>query len=63
MKITIEHHGEKFSYETESDALDSTELVDALFNLCVSAGYHRNSIADSMHEKVCQNMDEGKQTL
>jgi hypothetical protein len=58
MKITIEHHGEKFSYETESDALDSTELVDALFNLCVSAGYHRNSISDSMHEKVCQSMDE-----
>jgi hypothetical protein len=54
MKITIEHHGEKFFYETENDALDSTELVDVLFNLCVSAGYHRNSIADSMHEKADQ---------
>jgi len=58
MKITIEHYGEKFSYETESNALAPTELVDALFNLCVCAGYHRNSIADSMHEKATEEVEE-----
>jgi hypothetical protein len=58
MKITIEHHGEKFSYESECDELNSTNLVEILFNLCVSAGYHRNSIADSMHEKATEEGEE-----
>ncbi len=52
MKITFEFKSEKYSYESEQDYLDSTNLVESLFNLCVSAGYHRNSIADSMHEKA-----------
>tara|TARA_R110002020_G_C16183105_1_gene765005 strand:- start:718 stop:915 length:198 start_codon:yes stop_codon:yes gene_type:complete len=59
MKITMEHHGEKHSYESESgDGLNATALVNILFNFCVSAGWHRDSITDAMHEKVCESMDE-----
>lgn len=58
MKVTIKEHGEKHSYESESDELTSNEIVNVFFNLCVSAGWHRDSVTESMHEKVCEIMDE-----
>ena len=58
MKITIEHCGKKYSYEEDSDELTSDELVDILFNCCVYAGWHKDSIADSMHDKASEFLEE-----
>ena len=57
MKITIEHHGEKYSYESE-DGLNTTGLVNVLFNLCCSQGWHRDSVADSMRDKAAEIFEE-----
>jgi len=56
MKITIEHYGKKYSYEEDSDELTSDELVNILFNCCVYAGWHKDSIADAMRDKAAELM-------
>ena len=51
MKITIEHHEEKFSYETECDAMDMSELTEKLYGLCIAAGYHPDSVGECFYAK------------
>jgi len=51
MKITIEHHEEKFSYETECDSMDMSELTEKLYGLCIAAGYHPDSVGECFYAK------------
>jgi len=52
MKITIESYDKKYSYEGDNEALTADELVDIVFNCCVFAGWHRDSVADAMLDKL-----------
>lgn len=55
----MEHYGEKHSYETEPEnGLKATCLVNVLFNFCVSAGWHRDSIAGAMRDKAAEFFEE-----
>jgi hypothetical protein len=51
MKITIEQHKEKFTYESEFDSMDMSELTDKLYALCITAGYHPDSVGECFFEK------------
>jgi hypothetical protein len=51
MKITIEQHEEKFSYESEFDSMDMSELTEKLYGLCIAAGYHPDSVGECFHTK------------
>ena len=51
MKITIEQHKEKFTYESEFDSMDMSELTDKLYALCLTAGYHPDSVGECFFEK------------
>ena len=51
MKITIEQHEEKFSYESELDSMDMSELTEKLYGLCIAAGYHPNSVGECFYTK------------
>lgn len=60
MKIQIEQHGEKFTFETDN-AISAPELIDNLYGLCVAAGYHPDSITGAMYEKgyeMSEDVDE-----
>ena len=57
MKIQIEQHGEKITFETENDVC-APELIDNLYGLCVAAGYHPDSITSAMYEKGYQMSDD-----
>ncbi len=57
MKIQIEQHGEKFTFETDNDVC-TPELIDNLYGLCVAAGYHPDSITSAMYEKGYQMSDD-----
>jgi hypothetical protein len=51
MKITIEQYKEKFSYETECDSIDMSELADKLYTLCITAGYYPDSVGECFYTK------------
>jgi hypothetical protein len=51
MKITIEHHEEKFTYESKHDSIDMSALTDQLYGLCISAGYHPDIVGECFFEK------------
>jgi hypothetical protein len=51
MKITIEQHKEKFTYESECDSIDMSELADKLYALCITAGYHPDSVGECFYTK------------
>ena len=51
MKITIEQHKEKFTYESEFDSMDMSELADKLYALCITAGYHPDSVGECFYTK------------
>ena len=51
MKITIEQHKEKFTYESEFDSIDMSELTEKLYALCITAGYHPDSVGECFYTK------------
>jgi hypothetical protein len=51
MKITIEHHEEKFTYESNYDSIDMSELTEKLYGLCIAAGYHPDSVGECFYAK------------
>jgi hypothetical protein len=51
MKITLEHHEEKFTYESKYDSLDLRELTEKLYALCIAAGYHPDAIGECFYDK------------
>jgi len=51
MKITIEQYEEKFSYESELDSMNMSELTEKLYGLCIAAGYHPNSVGECFYTK------------
>ena len=51
MKITIEQHKEKFTYESEFDSMDMSELTDKLYGLCIAAGYHPDAVGECFYTK------------
>jgi hypothetical protein len=51
MKITIEQHKEKFTYESEFVDVDMSELTEKLYALCIGAGYHPDSVGECFFEK------------
>ena len=51
MKITIEQHEETFSYESELDSMDMSELTEKLYGLCIAAGYHPDSVGECFYTK------------
>ncbi len=51
MKITIELHEEKFTYESEYTSIGISELTEKLYGLCVAAGYHPDSVGECLYEK------------
>lgn len=50
MKITIEQHNEKFTYEGD-DGLCISELIENLYRLCIAVGYHPDSVGGAMYDK------------
>lgn len=51
MKITIELHEEKFTYECEHASIHIGELTEKLCGLCVAAGYHPDAVGECFHDK------------
>ena len=51
MKITIEHHEEKFTYENKWDSIDMSALTDQLYGLCIAAGYHPDAVGECFYDK------------
>jgi hypothetical protein len=51
MKITIEQHEEIFTYESELDSMDMSELTEKLYGLCIAAGYHPDSVGECFYTK------------
>ena len=51
MKITIEQHEEKFTYESNYDSIDMSALTDQLYGLCIAVGYHPHSVGECFFEK------------
>jgi hypothetical protein len=49
MKITIEYYGKTMFVEIP-DGSTSTDVLDHMTNLLVVAGYHQNSINESLKE-------------
>ena len=52
MKITLEHHGDKISIETKGDGHTATEFIDYICKLMLCAGYHYESVKESIYEKA-----------
>jgi hypothetical protein len=57
MKITIENYDEKHTFETESEGLTISEMVEHLYWLLHSVGYSADNIRDAFIEKGFQ-LDE-----
>ena len=51
MKITIELHEEKFTYESEHISIGMSELTEKLCGLCIAAGYHPDTVGDCFYDK------------
>ena len=46
MKIEIEAHGKKYSFESQNDDLTTSELIEIITNLLISAGYSYENIKE-----------------
>jgi hypothetical protein len=57
MKITIENYDEKHTFETESEGLTISEMIEHFYCLLHSVGYGADSIRDAFIEKGFQ-LDE-----
>jgi hypothetical protein len=57
MKITIENYDEKHTFETESEGLTISEMVEHFYCLLHSVGYSADNIRDAFIEKGFQ-LDE-----
>jgi len=44
MKIEIEAHGKKYSFESQNDDLTTSEIIEIITNLLISAGYYYKNI-------------------
>ena len=51
MKITIEQHKEEFTYESEFDSMDMSELTEKLYGLCIATGYHPDTVGECFYAK------------
>ena len=47
-ELTLKQHSQSVSITSES-GVDCNGLMQLLFQLCVGAGYHANSVADAMY--------------
>jgi len=48
MKIKIEVHEKKYSFESQNDDLTTSELIQIITNLLISAGYSYENIKDEL---------------
>jgi len=48
MKIQIEAHGKKHSFECDYDDLTTVEIIEIITNLLISAGYDYQNIKDEL---------------
>jgi hypothetical protein len=48
MKIQLEAHGKKYSFESQNDDLTTSELIKIITNLLISAGYDYKNIKDEL---------------
>lgn len=51
MKITIEQHKEKFTYESEFDSMGLSDVTEKLYGLCIAAGFHPDAVGECFFEK------------
>lgn len=45
MKITFESYDRKYTYESATDDLTVDQVMQAVVNIMVASGYHKESIA------------------
>lgn len=50
MKIQIEAYGKKYSFESEDNDFTSSEVIEIIVNLLVSAGYSKENIIEIMNQ-------------
>jgi hypothetical protein len=46
MKIEIEEHGKKYTFECDYDHLTTEEIIQIITNLLISAGYYYENIKE-----------------
>ena len=54
MKISITEYGETYTWESESEGHNISEVVNHLKGLLVSAGYHPKSVDECFSEDECE---------